>query len=1011
MIEHRIEVPDFKTQNISIGHVVREGQALATQAFVNDVDRTRILGKDRRTQEDMIDFYIDAISSNRRILSTPWNSQDKESLINYLIAKRKGLEPADRAMRGGAAEAYGRPVIYQQWEDIFRIWYEQLNAASRLGIIPTFLIGGQSGAGKSTVSENFRKYLILHGKEAVIIHTNELFKKVNLKEFGTFIRNGFSLLISPNRIDFLDRTIARSKRTGVISNMVDQAKAINGQTLTFSLPGHAEIDVKKGTVIILEGSLSRSILPILIPSSGVFLEMGQVLQRERIFKRGTEKKYSFLKVFIEDRIKESGLLRGLIESRGGDYDYFIDVSSKDGPITMLRRAEEGLAASSGNRAMTVSGTYAFIMPPVMNAGALNKIAKRAADHLRDHFIQQTALWKENGLRLMFMNGGLKFKDRFDKEITLKEAIDNSVNAIADRAEETGTDYTGKISLQVTLTDQGYVLELEDNGIGMGKDILETKILNFGTSRPITKLSNNNKRIGGAGFGSRVTLKFLKDHKGVLQVETFKGQTAWILTKDYGAQTGPTIIEGQRKVPGTIVRWVIPADRAMVSVPKVVFKVLDVDDQAIIETDARQETMVSEWMGERELLRFRNKIGFVRLMDLIRGYNGFRFAEVVNELLINAIKRQPNDEKVSVMMKTFYNPQDQVMFKMTIHQKHITKHQWRMLEGNARLGASFLRSVRERMMLEENGGAGLETFMTNFANYVPARLIYELDTEGGMTTTLWAKVDSAFIRQEAIEPANRAMRAERLDQGQQMRTDFRRDAQRFKLRLVPPRIVFQRFTGLPQDERARIWDDVRTWESSDDHGGRRLFFETKDGKSRWNSEGSDAFIAFQNGKPVGALGFLLMPTLSKAWENGIFVRDEARGKGIALKLSLELFKYLKERNYKRVAYGFEESDESQGLAQRVLGQFGQILVSKGEYQDHKISLLLFDVEKYNPDEHPGGIDLTPAKMNLEVKNDAAMGIKFHLDPAMLVELRNAPGFVPVIISVEPLEDLRGFLVNK
>jgi hypothetical protein len=59
---------------------------------------------------------------------------------------------------------------------------------------------------------------------------------------------------------------------------------------------------------------------------------------------------------------------------------------------------------------------------------------------------------------------------------------------------------------------------------------------------------------------------------------------------------------------------------------------------------------------------------------------------------------------------------------------------------------------------------------------------------------------------------------------------------------------------------------------------------------------------------------------------------------------------------------------------------------------------------------GGIDLTPGKMNLQVKKeiDAPAGIKVHLDPAMLAQLRNAPGFVPVIISIEPLEDLRGFL---
>jgi len=77
-------------------------------------------------------------------------------------------------------------------------------------------------------------------------------------------------------------------------------------------------------------------------------------------------------------------------------------------------------------------------------------------------------------------------------------------------------------------------------------------------------------------------------------------------------------------------------------------------------------------------------------------------------------------------------------------------------------------------------------------------------------------------------------------------------------------------------------------------------------------------------------------------------------------------------------------------------------------------------------HLGGIDLTPANMNLQTKMDSRFrgndngsggndntlgndkGIQFYLDPAMLQQLQNAPGFVPVIISVKPLEDLQGFL---
>ena len=59
---------------------------------------------------------------------------------------------------------------------------------------------------------------------------------------------------------------------------------------------------------------------------------------------------------------------------------------------------------------------------------------------------------------------------------------------------------------------------------------------------------------------------------------------------------------------------------------------------------------------------------------------------------------------------------------------------------------------------------------------------------------------------------------------------------------------------------------------------------------------------------------------------------------------------------------------------------------------------------------GGIDLTPANMNLQTKN-AGEGIKFHMDAALLAQLQNAPGFVPVIINIQPLIDIRSFLGIK
>ena len=56
---------------------------------------------------------------------------------------------------------------------------------------------------------------------------------------------------------------------------------------------------------------------------------------------------------------------------------------------------------------------------------------------------------------------------------------------------------------------------------------------------------------------------------------------------------------------------------------------------------------------------------------------------------------------------------------------------------------------------------------------------------------------------------------------------------------------------------------------------------------------------------------------------------------------------------------------------------------------------------------GGIDLTLANSVLQTKSNIGE-IKFHLDAAMLAQLKNAPGFVPVIINAKPLKDLSGFL---
>ncbi|MBF0490615.1 MAG: hypothetical protein HQL15_08395, partial [Candidatus Omnitrophica bacterium] len=55
---------------------------------------------------------------------------------------------------------------------------------------------------------------------------------------------------------------------------------------------------------------------------------------------------------------------------------------------------------------------------------------------------------------------------------------------------------------------------------------------------------------------------------------------------------------------------------------------------------------------------------------------------------------------------------------------------------------------------------------------------------------------------------------------------------------------------------------------------------------------------------------------------------------------------------------------------------------------------------------GGIDLTSDKA-LQVQMSGE-GIQFHLDKAQLAQFQNAPGFVPVIVDIQPLTNLKGFL---
>ena len=55
---------------------------------------------------------------------------------------------------------------------------------------------------------------------------------------------------------------------------------------------------------------------------------------------------------------------------------------------------------------------------------------------------------------------------------------------------------------------------------------------------------------------------------------------------------------------------------------------------------------------------------------------------------------------------------------------------------------------------------------------------------------------------------------------------------------------------------------------------------------------------------------------------------------------------------------------------------------------------------------GGIDLSSANINLEMRNSSGE-IKFEIDPAMLKQLQNASGFYPKTITIQSFNDLQQF----
>ena len=63
-----------------------------------------------------------------------------------------------------------------------------------------------------------------------------------------------------------------------------------------------------------------------------------------------------------------------------------------------------------------------------------------------------------------------------------------------------------------------------------------------------------------------------------------------------------------------------------------------------------------------------------------------------------------------------------------------------------------------------------------------------------------------------------------------------------------------------------------------------------------------------------------------------------------------------------------------------------------------------------EEKKGGIDFNSDKMDIGIQNSGEV-IKFKIDPAMFQQLQNAPGFSPVIINIQPMTNLKSWLLTS
>ena len=142
----------------------------------------------------------------------------------------------------------------------------------------------------------------------------------------------------------------------------------------------------------------------------------------------------------------------------------------------------------------------------------------------------------------------------------------------------------------------------------------------------------------------------------------------------------------------------------------------------------------------------------------------------------------------------------------------------------------------------------------------------------------------------------------------------------------------------------------------------------------------------------------------------------KGKVTTIALDLEIKRPTprKTRNYREVSaeWGFYEPVLLREATVALAGirKAGYMISDSGALTDAAMRSRASEADiSAMPGRDKGGIDFS-LDQDLHIQN-SGHGIIFNIDPLKLKRLQDCPGFVPVIVHIQPMNDLRAFLGLK